>query len=305
ASFSFAASEAGGSYECSLDGAPFSACTSPATYSSLADGGHSFAVRARDGAGNTDGSPAQHAWTVDATAPSATMNDPGAYLRGTIVLTCTTGDSGSGVASITYQRSPAGAGSWTAVPAPWNTRGTADGLYDLRVVVADNAGNTTASSPVTGRRVDNTNPSSPPPETSPPPPTSPSSAPTPYPGFSPPSGSATPTPDGTSPRPESANDPPALAPAAPSSQETSERPEPKSESAIPASSADDSSGIRGLLGYGLLGLAVAFALRSGLRRYRPGRNAPVPGDPLEPLVLWDSRLLHQAATALRRVAGRA
>lgn len=311
ASFSFSASESGSSFECSLDGGPFAACASPATYTGLDDGGHSFAVRATDGAGNTDGSPAQHRWTVDATPPSATMNDPGAHLRGTVTLTSATSDFGSGIASVTYKRSPAGAGSWTAVPASWNTRGTADGLYDLRVVVTDNACNTTASSPVTGRRVDNANPGSPPPETSPPtpqtsppPPASPSSAPPPYPGFSPPSGSATPTPDGASPSPESANDPPALAQAAPSSQETSDRPEPKSESAVPAASADDSSGFRGLLGYGLLGLALAFALRSGLRRYRPGRKAPVPGDALEPLVLWDSRLLHRAATALRRVAGR-
>lgn len=310
ASFSFGASESGSSFECSLDGAPFAACASPATYIGLGDGAHSFAVRATDGAGNTDGSPAQHGWTVDATPPSATMNDPGAYLRGTVVLTCTTGDSGSGVASVTYQRSPAGAGSWTAVPASWNTRATADGLYDLRVVVADNAGNTTASSPLTGRRVENATPGSPPPgtspprpEKSPPPPASPSSAPPPSPGFGPPGDSATPTPEGAS--PESANDPPALAPSAPSSQETSEQPEPKSESAIPASSADDSSGFRGLLGYSLLGLALAFALRSGLRRYRPGRNTPIPGDALEPLVLWDSRLLHRAATALRRLAGRA
>jgi hypothetical protein len=159
ATFSFTASEAGSSFECSLDGAPFGACTSPASYSGLADGAHSFDVRATDGAGDTDPSPAQHAWTVDSTPPSATMNDPGAYLRGTVTLTSTSGDTGSGVASVTYQRSPAGAGAWAAVPASWNTTGVADGLYDLRVVVADNAGNSTTSAPVTNRRVDNTKPS--------------------------------------------------------------------------------------------------------------------------------------------------
>jgi hypothetical protein len=159
ATFSFIASEAGSSFECSLDGAPFGACTSPAGYSGLADGAHSFDVRATDGAGNTDPSPAQHAWTVDSTPPSATMNDPGAYLRGTVTLTSTSGDSGSGVASVTYQRSPAGAGAWAAIPASWNTTGVADGLHDLRVVVTDNAGNSTTSAPVTDRRVDNTKPS--------------------------------------------------------------------------------------------------------------------------------------------------
>jgi hypothetical protein len=306
ASFSFDASEAGSSFECSLDGAPFGACASPRAYSGLGDGAHSFAVRATDGAGNTDASPAGHVWTVDATRPSATMNDPGAYLHGTVTLTSATSDSGSGIASVTYQRSPAGAGSWTAVPASWNTRGTADGLYDLRVVVADKAGNTTASSPVTGRRVDNTNASSPPPETSPPPPASPSSAPTASPGFSPPGGSATLSPGSATPTPESANAPPALVPATPHTRQSIEQPEPKSDSVTPASGADDSSRVRGPLGYSLLALALAlaFALRSGLRRYRSGRRARVLGDALEPLVLWDSRLLHRAATALRQLAGR-
>lgn len=159
ASFSFAASEAGSTFECSLDGAPFAPCTSPANYSGLADGGHTFEVRATDPAGNVDASPAQHAWSVDATPPSATLNDPGAYLRGTVTLTSTTSDAGSGVASVSYQRSPAGGGSWTAIPAAWNTTGVADGLYDLRAVVTDNAGNSTASAAVTGRRVDNTKPS--------------------------------------------------------------------------------------------------------------------------------------------------
>ena len=69
------------------------------------------------------------------------MNDPGAYLKGTVNLTSTTGDAGSGVATVTYQRSPAGAGTWTDVSATWNTTSVADGLYDLRVRVTDNAGN--------------------------------------------------------------------------------------------------------------------------------------------------------------------
>ena len=60
---------------------------------------------------------------------------------------------------MSFERSPQGGAAWAAVPASWETTSVADGLYDLRVVVTDNAGNSSASAPVAGRRVDNTKPS--------------------------------------------------------------------------------------------------------------------------------------------------
>lgn len=63
AGFSFAADEAGVSFRCSLDGAAEAPCTSPASYSSLGVGEHTFAVRATDSAGNV-GPQATHRWTV-------------------------------------------------------------------------------------------------------------------------------------------------------------------------------------------------------------------------------------------------
>jgi hypothetical protein len=64
----FAGSESDVTFECALDGAAFTACSSPLTLSVL-DGVHAFAVRAKDAAGNIDPTPAMHGWTVDATAP--------------------------------------------------------------------------------------------------------------------------------------------------------------------------------------------------------------------------------------------
>ncbi len=53
-------------YECSLDAASFSTCTSPVTYAGLIKGQHSFIVQATDPAENTDLTPPTFTWTVKA-----------------------------------------------------------------------------------------------------------------------------------------------------------------------------------------------------------------------------------------------
>jgi hypothetical protein len=62
ATFAFS-SEAGATFKCSLDGQPFSVCTSPLGFK-VKTGRHSFVVFAKDAAGNVDDSPATASWTV-------------------------------------------------------------------------------------------------------------------------------------------------------------------------------------------------------------------------------------------------
>ena len=68
AAFTFTSNESGVTFQCSLDGAAFGTC--PASYTGLSQGAHTFQVRARDAAGNIDGSPATRTWTVDTSGPT-------------------------------------------------------------------------------------------------------------------------------------------------------------------------------------------------------------------------------------------
>ena len=58
------------SYECSLDGAGFSACSSPQQYAGLPAGDHTFRVRSVTNEGARDPAPPSASWTVEATKPS-------------------------------------------------------------------------------------------------------------------------------------------------------------------------------------------------------------------------------------------
>jgi hypothetical protein len=74
ASFDLSSDEAGSTFACSLDGAPFAVCGSPADYTALEPGTHSFRVRATDPAGNADPTPAGRSWTIDVTPPETTID---------------------------------------------------------------------------------------------------------------------------------------------------------------------------------------------------------------------------------------
>ena len=72
-SFTFSADEPGAEFECKLDTGAYEPCSSPRRLSALADGEHTFFVRAKDPAGNTDATPDTRTFTIDTTAPVVTL----------------------------------------------------------------------------------------------------------------------------------------------------------------------------------------------------------------------------------------
>jgi hypothetical protein len=154
----FSSSEAGSTFECSLDGAAFESCTSPKDYPALADGSHTFEVRATDSANNTDPTPASRTWTVAAApvvappAQSIVFNDPlpldttGAALIPIKLAWSATDNGGSAIDRYELQQSTNG-GTYTSVSLPSTTatvkyvKLAPGNAYQFRVRARDAAGN--------------------------------------------------------------------------------------------------------------------------------------------------------------------
>src|ERR671914_741006 len=83
ATFRFSSNEPGVTYTCNLDNGGWGSCEPPQVYTNLSEGQHTFQVRARDGEGLTDGSPASLTWRIGA-APT-----PKAVSCGEVLTTST------------------------------------------------------------------------------------------------------------------------------------------------------------------------------------------------------------------------
>ncbi len=137
ATFRFSSDDSAATFQCRMDDGGWAVCSSGRTYSSLPQGEHRFRVRAKDGSGTVDPSPAKRTWKVDTVAPNTTVTSgPKA-------------STGSPSASFTFSSSESGVsfecrldgGSWSACSSPKGYRGLKKGSHVFRVRAVDEAGN--------------------------------------------------------------------------------------------------------------------------------------------------------------------
>ena len=141
ASVTFSGTDVGtgvASYQCAIDGGGFSACTSPQSYVGLSDGPHTFQVRAVDGAGNVDPTPASYTWTVDTVGPDTAIDsspsDPS--LSTTASFTFSGTDDASGV--VWYQCALDGS-AFDTCTSPVTYTGLSEGPHTFQVRALDGA----------------------------------------------------------------------------------------------------------------------------------------------------------------------
>ena len=135
---------AGNAFECSLDGAAFTACgTTPATsgiqsYSGLGDGPHTFRVRARNGS-FIDGVPAVRSWTIDSLPPETAIDTALTAVdsRSAHFTFSNTGGS-SFQCALT---GPSQSHAFVPCTSPRDYGSLADGSYSFQVRAVDTAGN--------------------------------------------------------------------------------------------------------------------------------------------------------------------
>lgn len=154
ATFQFSSSEVGSTFECNLDGSGFSSCTSPATYTGLSDGSHTFRVHAIDLSGNVDPTPAEHAWDIDTTPPDTMITGGPADLTND---TSASFNLQSNESPVTFECSLDGS-PFTTCPSAVNYQNLSEGNHTFQARARDLAGNVDPTPGSHSWRVDTTPP---------------------------------------------------------------------------------------------------------------------------------------------------
>lgn len=137
---------------CTASSAPYSCRWDTTT---VTGGKYDLRAIATDYAGNTTTSSTVTV-TVDNTVNSVSLDDPGAWLSGTVTLTANAAST-NGVASVQLQQRVTGTSTFSTIctatvapySCPWSTTALPSGSYDLRALLTDGRGNQLASAVVT------------------------------------------------------------------------------------------------------------------------------------------------------------
>jgi hypothetical protein len=136
ANFVFRSNQEGSTFECRLDTDNFAACSSPKAYSGLADGRHSFGVKATDPAGNV-GLATVYDWSVDTVPPLTTItSEPPAVTSSTSASFAFTSSEAPASFACSLDGGPFGECS-----APKDYTALGDGQHLFQVRATDRAGN--------------------------------------------------------------------------------------------------------------------------------------------------------------------
>jgi large repetitive protein len=137
AAFTFVSDQTGSSFVCSLDSGAFIACRSPKRYSRLANGNHTFQVKATNSIGQTDLTPASHTWKVDTLRPDTTITSapPSLTNNSNPTFEFTANEAGS-----TFQ-CKLDTGAFEPCMSPKLYSGLAAGRHTFRARATDAAGN--------------------------------------------------------------------------------------------------------------------------------------------------------------------
>lgn len=152
ATFVFSSSDPGASFQCRLDStqeADFQNCSSPRTYTNLADGTHKFDVRAVRVPAQIDPTPASKTWTIDATAPDTQITPSSGFsihrTMATFDIATTASQSSSQAEDAARLECKLDSASYSSCRPSLTVRGLAKGPHTLSVRSIDLAGNTDPS----------------------------------------------------------------------------------------------------------------------------------------------------------------
>jgi hypothetical protein len=134
ADFQFSSPDPTADFQCRLDAEAFSDCSSPKSYEGLADGTHTFQVRAVDPAGNSDATPAGHTWTIDTAVPTVTIDSapPAMTLSPTADLAFSSSDS-----DVDFFECRLDGGAWEVCTSPQQYQDLVVGGHTFEVRATD------------------------------------------------------------------------------------------------------------------------------------------------------------------------